>query len=132
MKGRSFYEGQVFGYSFDLMEQAKDAVGFPNPMTYAVDEDALIEDDELDEILEAAEENGEDDEEAEDRALTSRGEYFAKADVLAALQAYRQHFTAHPQLAAGRAMGEQLALDLADMISTLEAGASERVRLYIA
>lgn len=125
------YEGQVFGYSFDLMEQVKEEVGQPNPMIYAVDEDELIDDDELDEIIEAAEENGEDSEDAEDRAYNQRGEFFDKSLVLASLSAYHAHFAAHPELRAGKAIGEYLAADLKEMIRVIEA-AQDQIRLYLA
>ena len=124
------YEGQIFGYAYELMEQVSGQVGKPNPMTYAVDEDELIDDDELDDIIEQCEAKGEDSEEAEDQAYTKLGEYFDKAEVLSCLEAYQAHFEANPELSAGKALARELALDLRDMIAAIE-GASDRVRIYL-
>ena len=124
------YEGQVFGYAFALLEQASEQVGKPNPMTFAVNEDDLMDDDELDEIIEQCEANGEDSEEAEDQAYTARGEYFDKAEVLSCLKAYHAHFQANPDLSEGKARAKELALDLEAMIAAIEE-ASNKVRIYL-
>ena len=124
------YEGQIFGYAYELMERASSQVGKPNPMTYAVNEDELIDDDELDEIIEEYEAEGKDSEDAEDQAYTKLGEYFDKAEVLSCLEAYRTHFESNPELSTGRALAKELALDLRDMIAAIE-GASNRVRIYL-